>query len=112
MRMAPPMSDFRFHARPEHQTVNVVLAGELDMGATFRLEPELDRLLDEGDVRRLVLDVGGVEFMDSAGLSVLISANQRARDLGIDMSLANPSDAVRRVLDASGTDDLLGGPDL
>jgi anti-sigma B factor antagonist len=80
-----------------------VLAGELDMAATFKLEPELDRLLSGREVRRLVLDVANVRFIDSAGLGALLSIRERTKQLGINMTLVNVSDPVRRILDLSGT---------
>ena len=84
-----------------------MLAGDLDMAATFRVEPELDRLIAEQDVRRLVLDVGDVEFIDSAGLGALLSIRDRTQQLGIEMRLVNVPHPIRRILDLSGTSVLL-----
>ena len=42
------MSGFDFDARREGDVAELSLSGELDMEATFKLEPEIDRLLDEG----------------------------------------------------------------
>ena len=79
------------------------------MPATFRLEPELERLLGEGDVRRLVLDLADVSFIDSAGLGALLSIRQRAEGLGIEMRLARPSAAVQRILALTGADAVFAG---
>lgn len=83
--------------------VDVRLAGDLDMAATFRLEPEIDRAVDRDGVRQLVLDLGDVGFIDSAGLGALLSIRERTRSLGIDMRLANVSPPARRLLELSGT---------
>jgi anti-anti-sigma factor len=77
------------------------------MGGAFRLEPELDRLLADHEVNRVVVDLAGVEFVDSAGLGALLASHERAKDAGIEMKLANPSDPVRRILDITGTADVL-----
>ena len=79
-----------------------MLAGDLDMAATFRVEPEVDRLLARHAVRRLVLDVADVGFIDSAGLGALLSIRERTKSLGIELALVNVSDPVRRILDLSG----------
>jgi len=84
-------------------SLELELVGDLDMVATFKVEPELDRLLAAQEVRRLVLDVAGVGFIDSAGLGALLSIRERTRQLGIDMTLINVSDPVRRILDLSGS---------
>jgi anti-anti-sigma factor len=60
-------------------------------------------------VDELVLDLGGVNFIDSAGLGSLLSTHQRLNDLGIKSKITRPSDAVERVLDASGTRGVLLG---
>lgn len=88
-------------------TLPIELAGELDMDATFKLEPELERRLGEAGTQRVVLDLGGVEFMDSAGLGALLSTRERAEMLGIELSVANPSEAVQRVLEMTGASRLL-----
>jgi anti-anti-sigma factor len=94
-------------ARRDEDSLELVLAGDLDMTAAFKVEPEFDRLVAEQDVRRLVVDVGDVEFIDSAGLGALLSIRDRTRQLGIEMSLVNVPRPVRRILDLSGTSVLL-----
>lgn len=87
--------------------IEVSLSGELDMRGAFQLEPEIERLLGEHDVSRLVVDLAGVRFVDSAGVGALLSTRERSRDAGVDLELANPSDPVRRILDLTGTGDVL-----
>ena len=84
------------------ETVVVTLAGELDMPATFRLEPELERLTRHTDASVLVIDMGGVEFMDSSVLAMLLATQQQLRAAGIRFLLANPSGSVRRMLEFTG----------
>jgi anti-sigma B factor antagonist len=98
---------FTVVARHDGDALEVALAGELDMAAAFRLEPELDRLLAPGEVRRLVLDLAELTFIDSAGLGALLAIHDRAQELDIEFLLANPSDPVRRILDLSGTASVL-----
>jgi anti-anti-sigma factor len=98
---------FSLRSRAGETSLEVELAGELDMAAAFRLERELDRLLAERDFRALVLDVAGVGFVDSAGLGALLSIRDRTSQLGIEMAIARPSDAVRRLLELTGSDDVL-----
>jgi anti-anti-sigma factor len=90
-----------------HDTIEVSLSGELDMSGAFQLEPEIDRLLREHAVDRLVVDLGDVRFVDSAGLGALLSTHERAKDAGVDLTLANPSDPIRRILKLTGTGDAL-----
>jgi anti-sigma B factor antagonist len=89
------------------EAVVVTLAGELDMRATFGLEPELERLTRDTDAEALVIDMDGVEFMDSSALGLLLTTQQRLRDHGIRFLLANPSRGVRRMLELTGVADAL-----
>jgi anti-anti-sigma factor len=95
-------------SRLEDDRLEVELAGDFDMAATFKVEPQLDRMLAEKDVRSLVLDLGAVRFIDSAGLGALISIRDRTRGLGIEMALANVSPPVQRILDATGMGPVFG----
>ena len=82
--------------------VEVALAGELDMPATFNLEPEVDRLLDNKRIRRLILNLADVRFIDSAGVGALLSIRERTEQLGVELILANVPDPVQRVLELTG----------
>lgn len=86
----------------DHESVEVALPDDLDMMATFRLEPEVYRLLTQHGVRRLVLNLADVEFVDSAGVGALVSIREQADRFGVELWLANVSDAVQRVLDITG----------
>jgi anti-anti-sigma factor len=90
--------DFRLEADRTRDTVVARLAGDLDMAATFRLEPELERLARESDVSTLAVDMAGVEFIDSSGLGLILATDQRLRADGIRLVVANPSDRVRDLL--------------
>lgn len=50
----------------------VRLTGELDHSAADGMRRELDRLIDETGARRLVFDMGELEFMDSSGIGLII----------------------------------------
>ena len=103
----PGNARFRFDSRLAGSALELALAGDFDMAATFRLESELDRLLAGGGVRRLVLDLGEVRFMDSSGLGALLSIRERTQALDIEMSLRDVSDPVRRLLLLTGTSGLV-----
>ena len=94
--------NFRCDAQRTDDTVVAALSGELDMAATFRLEPDLERISAEPGVRRLVIDLGDVEFIDSAGLGLLLATHERLRTDAVELQLANPSPSVRRMLELTG----------
>jgi anti-sigma B factor antagonist len=96
-----------FEASRSGDRVVATLSGDLDMFATFRLEPELERATRQPGVRALVIDMAGVEFIDSAGLGLLLATHERLRAEQVRFELANPSRSVRRMLDLTGAADTL-----
>jgi anti-sigma B factor antagonist len=80
----------------------VELAGELDL---YNAE-ELRSALHEATARtpaRLVIDLSGVEFIDSTALGVLVEARRRLANRRAFL-LAGPGRDVRRTLEVSGLD--------
>lgn len=84
-----------------HAVVSVY--GEVDLYTAPRLQTELATLVRDG-VSRLVVDLSGVEFCDSTGMNVLLSAMKRLRENGGSLELAAPRSAVRRILQVTGLD--------
>lgn len=79
----------------------VAVRGELDIHSAPDLRAWLTRALDEG-ATRLVLDLAGLEFMDSSGLSVLVGAHKRLARLGGRLQIVGWSGPVGRLLSVTG----------
>ncbi|KOV85548.1 hypothetical protein ADL03_13735 [Nocardia sp. NRRL S-836] len=79
----------------------VEVAGLLDVTGSTTLLTHLDRLIDGGR-RHLVVDVSGITFCDSSGISALVRSRSRAVEAAGSLRLVSPSPAVRRVLDITG----------
>ena len=78
---------------------SLVLVGDLDASTAHRLADALAAQHEEpGDVR---LDLSGLEFLDSVGLSALIATARRLGE-GDHLVLISPQDTVRRTLQISG----------
>jgi anti-sigma B factor antagonist len=81
-------------------TIAVVAAtGELDLSGAVVLEEEIERLEAEADLATLVLDMRGLEFMDSSGLRLVVMADMRAREAGRRFVLVRGSETVHRVFE-------------
>ena len=79
--------------------------GELDMATVGAVEQELRRLLDK-DVKVIVLDLGGLTFMDSTGLHLVARWTAEASRDGFAFELAPGQPAIQRVFEISGMTDL------
>jgi anti-anti-sigma factor len=74
----------------------LVLSGELDLASVEELQSKLKQL-EAGEPQLLVLDLRGLEFMDSTGLRTVIAADARARERGGRLVIVRARDEVDRV---------------
>jgi len=82
--------------------------GELDLFQRDRFCAEAAAVLESavGDVR---LDLSGLTFVDSAGISALLHVGDEARRQGVRLRVAIPDGVVGRVLTLTGVAGLLAG---
>ncbi|MGW0609205.1 ANTAR domain-containing protein [Streptomyces sp. NPDC002788] len=93
---------------PDGDRMTVTMWGELDLGSR-RLLPELYDVLElSGSGIDLRLDAVG--FCDCSGLNTLMDLRTRALDQGRTVVLRSGGVAVERLLDLTGTRELLTGP--
>ena len=76
----------------------VALEGELDAASSAQTRTELRERLKKGQIR-FVIDLSAVPFLDSSGLSVLVTVLKAAREQGGDIALLSPVPQVRSLLE-------------
>lgn len=81
--------------------VTLALAGELDVASAAAFAERIDGALIEG-CENLVLDLAGVEFLDSTGILVMLDAQRRLADLGVGLALTEAHGPVMRTLGITG----------
>jgi anti-sigma B factor antagonist len=77
----------------------ITATGELDLSGAEPLEAELERLAAEPELAAVVLDLRGLEFMDSSGLRLVVLADMRAREAGRRFVLVRGTETVHRVFE-------------
>lgn len=92
-------------------TVRLTVTGEVDSSSAPVLTRSLDETLD-GPVGRLVVDLCGVTFLDSAGLCALAAAHRRATEQQVALRVLASSRAVVRPLQITGLWKLLGAEEV
>jgi anti-sigma B factor antagonist len=78
------------------------VCGEIDALSA----PELAEQLESGSASKIVLDLGGVTFMDSSGLRVVVNLHQRGLSGGPELVIKDPSRPVARLFEIAGLTDL------
>ena len=89
----------------DEQVWTIAPRGRIDQPAARAIEDALNELSDSGHAR-IVVDLGEVAYMASAGLASLLTGVRRARMLGGDVRLAAMNARVREVFEMSGFDQL------
>ena len=87
-------------------TAVLVLRGSLDIDTAPSLKANLNRLVQR-PAPRVVVDVSGLDFCDSMGVGVLVTAHGQAMDRGGWVRLAAPSGFLRRLFETLGLADYL-----
>jgi anti-sigma B factor antagonist len=80
--------------------------GELDMSTVGAVEQEL-RALRKSDHRKIVLDLGGLSFMDSSGLHLVTRWVEEAARDGFAFELEPGPPVVQRVFELAAMTDAL-----
>jgi anti-sigma B factor antagonist len=90
------MVSVELSTRPGDGHVVVVLRGEPDVAEAAKVAASLAVVATSG--RDVIVDLEGLEFIDSSGLAALVRARQHARRAGCDLLLAAPQRQVLRML--------------
>jgi anti-anti-sigma factor len=94
----------------EGDTHVLALTGELSLAEAPRLEHRLEEVITDAPAT-IIVDLGGVEFIDSTGLSVLVRAQQQASERSITLGVVNPPPQATRLLSLTGLAERLTLPD-
>jgi anti-anti-sigma factor len=76
------------------------VTGELDVSNAAWLYECLHDAIDAG-ILEIVLDIVDLNYMDSAGLSVMVGANRRMRSAGGTLTVLSPTPIVKKLFDAA-----------
>ena len=83
---------------PAGDVLYAYLAGEIDHDAAQSLRIQLDDALVSRTPQTMILDFGGVGFMDSSGIGLILGRQRCARTLGGTLRIQHAPEALRRVL--------------
>jgi anti-anti-sigma factor len=86
--------------RPSDRAV-LTVTGELDAASFTQLRRHLNECFSDG-CKDVTIDLSGVTFIDSAGIGVIVGAMRQLNERRGRLTLAQPSPAVRKVLEITG----------
>jgi len=99
------------HDRNGSGAVVVRLSGEFDMAGCDEFDAVV-RMLGADGLRKIVVDLAELTFIDSSGIRSLLDSKRRADAQGVDLVVRGPENGqVRQVLELTGVDHVLDGAD-
>lgn len=87
-----------FQSRSTPDALEAQLTGRLEFTDHDRLR-DIIAALDDAKARRFVLNLSGLEFIDSAGLGMLLILQEEAEQRNIKMIVSGPQGDVKRSID-------------
>jgi anti-sigma B factor antagonist len=101
----PPELETALHCEvvPERDVVRVRPVGTLDLATVPLLEEQLAQLRAAG-FTAVLLDLRGLEFMDSTGLRLMLRWDAAARADGFSLGIVPGSPVIQRVFELTGTE--------
>jgi anti-sigma B factor antagonist len=95
--------ELRLTTRDENGWTVLDVDGEVDLSSAPTLRSHIEQLIEDGS-RKLVISLEEVGFMDSSGLSALVSSYKRMQDAEGELSIVCRDRAVLRVFTVTGLD--------
>ena len=99
-------SPFEIHTELNGDAARLTLVGELDMATAPRVEEAVADVLAKG-ARDVIVDLSGLAFVDSSGLRLFITLNDRAAVEAWTLGLIRPSAPSLSVFQITGAEENL-----
>lgn len=80
----------------------IYLNGELDHHNAIQIREEADRLVERNHIKHIIFDFSGTDFMDSAGIGVIMGRYKKVIFIGGKIAVTNVKSSVDRIFRLSG----------
>jgi anti-anti-sigma factor len=100
------MQNYKIEAVPGDGSCTLFLSGEFDLAAAPELREVGSISLSSPDVEILLVDLGGVTFMDSTAIGALVGLRNTATVAGKHVTLTHIPDRVQRIMDITGLNEV------
>lgn len=95
-----------FTMQEDASTITITIKGPMELHTIKEFQNKVIEL-DTAAPRDIVLDIRDVEYIDSTGISVLITLNRQQKKNGKSLKIMNASQRVANLLELSSLSELL-----
>jgi len=92
----------RITSRKKKGILVVSLEGELDHHTAEQVREYIDKKLEDPTIKNIIMDIKGLNFMDSSGIGVLIGRYKIISKRGGKVGLVNINSHIDRIFQMSG----------
>ena len=78
------------------------IKGELDHHNAVNIRTEIDKSMKAFECRDLILDLTGVDFMDSSGIGIALGRYKKLSKIGGRICISGCSEYIEKILDMAG----------
>ncbi len=80
----------------------IFLSGEIDQSKAIEVRLRFNSLLSTRPLNKVILNMGGLQFVDSTFLGVLLARYKQLREQGVPIFIEQPSRQIDKLLNVSG----------
>ena len=87
--------------------LEVAIKGEIDHHGAVGVRARIDAKISEISPKKTVIDLSGIEFMDSSGLGLIMGRYALMQKMGGTLSVRNPNDRIVKIFEMAGLDKIV-----
>lgn len=91
----------------DENSVTACLYGEIDHHSAVKLREEIDSAVESSYPELLILDFGGVTFMDSSGIGLVMGRWKLMQAISGKVAIENAPPFIKKVMHMAGIDKLI-----
>ena len=97
----------KYEKKEADGVLEIVLKGDIDHHSAVGIRVDIDNEIAESKPKKLVIDLSGIEFMDSSGLGLVMGRYAKMQKIGGELTLCGLSDRTRKIFELAGLDKMI-----
>ena len=94
--------DSMLYYEKNRNTLTIRLTGELDHSMAACIRAEVDELIMDSKIRRLIFDLNDLRFMDSSGIGLIIGRYKLMSRRGGSVAVSGPDAHIDKIFEMAG----------
>lgn len=87
--------------------LKIKLTGEIDHHSIRVVREEIDKEIFFYRAKTVIIELSGIDFMDSSGLGLILGRYTKVVELGGKLKILNPTDNILKILNLAGTEKII-----